>query len=158
MNTKQTASLNTLVELFAKIRNFTNLVHTEAIQANGQVHVLIVPESGEEFPVISIGKQGGFGMPDIKSYPENGKPSSFEFPGNTALDAVLFGDKHLARQKAGRTKKVAVVAETPTVVETPAPAVLVQAFENSTLSQVTDEEQQLQAEADAEASGQEVAG
>lgn len=111
-NAKQQAAIVLLLSLLSEKRELV-IEHVATLASNGRVDLTItaVDDKGDtvEFPLVTIGKQGGFGMPDIRSYPENGKDSSFAFPGNTALDAVLFGDKHLARQKAGRQKKAAEV-------------------------------------------------
>ncbi len=119
MNSKQTQSLNLLIELFAKVRGFNNLQTITDVQANGAVHVAI-DQPG--FPTVSIGKQGGYDLPEIKSYPENGKESCFAFPGNTAIDAALFGDLHLARQASGkRSRKASPAVITPVPVAVPDP-------------------------------------
>lgn len=114
MNAKQTQSLNILIELFGKVRGFNNIQTITDVQPNGTVHVAFDMPG---FPTVSIGKQGGYGLPDIKSYPENGKESCFAYPGNTALDAVLFGDKHLARQLSGKRTRRASTTPAATIPE-----------------------------------------
>jgi hypothetical protein len=54
------------------------------------------------FPIIRIGKRGGFDMPDISRYPQVRDASdSLEYPGKTAFDACLFGDEHVKKQGNG---------------------------------------------------------
>lgn len=103
-NSKQLAAVTSLVSLLSSIRGLD--AKPETIEQDGKLFVdLQLPG----FPIISIGKQGGYGLPDVKSYPENGKPDAHAFPGNTALDAALFGDMHVTRQATGRVRKAATV-------------------------------------------------
>jgi hypothetical protein len=63
---------------------------------------LIVNVGLANFPIIRIGRRGGFDMPDISSYPQIKEArDSLEYPGKTAFDACLFGDKHVERQGSG---------------------------------------------------------
>lgn len=125
MTEKQSAALATFI---ARLIAERGLAHTEEapgvlteVQPDGKLFVTVgLPD----FPIVSIGKQGGFDMPAIRSYPQvKGE--------TTALDACVNGDKHLARQNAPRaTAAAAPAVEQPTVEaggephegEAPAPA------------------------------------
>lgn len=109
MNTKQTAALNLFVSMLCSQRvdlipAGTEVKHT-TMETDGKVLVTLELPN---FPVVSIGKSGGFDMPAIRSYPQNGTL--------TALDACIAGDKHLARQSSGTRTKRAVVAPLVPVV------------------------------------------
>lgn len=97
---KQTQALNTLIERLTNERGLAENAYTTETQADGKLLVIVdLPN----FPTISIGKQGGVDMPEIRSYPQ-------VKGGLTAMDAAVKGDEHLARQNAGRTRRVAAVA------------------------------------------------
>lgn len=111
---KQQASLNTLIERLTNERGLAENAYTTETQADGKLLVIVdLPN----FPTISIGKQGGVDMPEIRSYPQ-------VKGGLTAMDAAVKGDEHLARQNAGRTRRVAAQAapaqEAPANQEAPA--------------------------------------
>lgn len=120
MNTKQINSLNLFLSTFSTVR--ANLVpagetvkHTETV-IDGKCFVSIDLPG---FPSISIGKSGGFDIPAVKSYPQNGLPNSLAFPGNTALDAALWADLHMVKQsgpRKPRTKAVGAIAAPVTPV------------------------------------------
>ena len=109
MNQKQMVALEVLCRRITRERNF----HSQVAETNEVTPIIVTPEtckweieplSGkalvtlpiENFPVVSIGKQGGYDMPAIKSYPQEN--------GLTALDACVYGDWHLAKQNGGRKK------------------------------------------------------
>jgi hypothetical protein len=101
---------NAVTAFFAKLYEVRGISEPQnAISEEGSLLLIKLPLSG--WPIISVGKLGGYGMPEIRSYPENGRPSCYAYPGNTALDAALFGDKHLARQQgqASARKTIAIV-------------------------------------------------
>jgi hypothetical protein len=59
------------------------------------------------FPLVEIGRRGGFNMPEIRSYREaKGANDSLLPPpdGNTAFDACLWGDKHVVKQGCGASE------------------------------------------------------
>jgi hypothetical protein len=94
MNQKQ---VNALAVLLSRLKNERNMEPVEspaviAWQGTRAVIDLKIPF----FPHVSIGKQGGYDMPDIHSYPQEN--------GMTALDACVFGDWHLNKQHSGRQK------------------------------------------------------
>jgi hypothetical protein len=109
MTEKQKTAVASFFSKLATVRGIAGQAHT--ITQDGSL--VLIRLADPSWPVISIGKQGGYGMPDIKSYPENGRASCYEYPGNTAFDAVLFGDKHLSKQLglASRTSKAGVSFE-----------------------------------------------
>jgi len=96
MNQKQIVALEVLCN---RINNERESYHVESKDVT-----VTVDEMGkafceipiEGFPVVSIGKQGGYDMPHVRSYPQEN--------GFTALDACVYGDYHLARQAEGRKK------------------------------------------------------
>lgn len=114
MNAKQTTAVSSLVALLSTIRGLNATPTTD--EQDGKV-LLDLGLTG--FPLVSIGKQGGYGLPDVKSYPENGKPSNHAFPGNSALDAALWGDMHVVRQAAGRVRKATTASANGTVASSP---------------------------------------
>lgn len=112
MNSKQQTAVTSLVSLLSTIRGLNAVPQTA--DDNGKV---IVDLGLPGFPLVSIGKQGGYGLPEIKSYPENGKPANHAFPGNTALDAVLFADMHLIRQSSPKPRKASTQTAPAPIVE-----------------------------------------
>lgn len=97
---KQNQAVATLVALLSSVRQLDAKPTT--IEDNGNV---ILDLGLDGFPIVIIGKQGGYGLPDVKSYPETGKGSHNDaFPGISARDAALFGDMHVQRQAAGRKR------------------------------------------------------
>lgn len=113
MTTKQTAALNLFISTLCSQRvdlipAGTEVKHTETV-IEGKCFVAIDLPG---FPSISIGKSGGFDIPSVRSYPQNGTL--------TALDAAVNADRHLARQSSGTRTKRAVAAP---LVPVAAPAV-----------------------------------
>ena len=97
-NSKQVAALHKLLSALKTVRGFADLNYTTEIRPVKLLVMLDLPD----FPVISIGRAGGFDMPDIRSYDQiKGASDSFTCPGQTAFDACLFGDKHVLRQGSG---------------------------------------------------------
>ena len=100
MNSKQTQSL----EKFANNLHSVRQIPADKIvseEKDGKVF-LMVDGGNLAWPIVEIGKQGGFRLPEIKSYKENGDGDSLQYPGTSAFDAALFGDKHLERQTSGK--------------------------------------------------------
>jgi len=106
MTEKQRSAITCFFSTLSTVRGITNPAHTITLDG-GRV---LIEFADAAWPAISIGKQGGYGMPGIHSYPENGKASCYKFPGNTAFDAVLFGDRHLAKQLRFAARKPNVQA------------------------------------------------
>ena len=100
MNANQTAAVEKLTKGLTEKRGLAATIVTNET-GSGKVEVL-VDVAGSSWPLVVIGKQGGFGMPEIRSYRETGKGDSYQYPGETAFDAALFGDKHLERQSTGK--------------------------------------------------------
>ena len=97
-NADQEAALDKLLSNLAAVRNFTNVNCTTTIDPVKLLVVLELPN----FPIISIGRKGGFDMPHIRSYPqEKGARDSLSYPGKTAFDACLWGDQHVLKQGSG---------------------------------------------------------
>lgn len=111
MTNEQKQALQTLVDRLNAERSLNVTVEGVAVeeQASGKLHVMV----HESWPVISIGKKGGFDMPEIASYPQ-------VKGGKTALDACVDGDKYLAKKLGRQAKAVAPVAEAPKTEEQPA--------------------------------------
>ena len=95
-NADQQRVLTKLLNALEKVRNFKNVQYTTELKRTELLVTLQLPN----FPVIRIGNEGGFGMHNIPSYPETSKIDSLTFPGTTAFDACLFGDKYELRQRA----------------------------------------------------------
>ncbi len=101
-NSQQTAALDKLISAFKRVRKFVDVNYTTEITPVKLLVMLDLPD----FPVISIGRGGGFDMPDIRSYTQiKGASDSLTYPGQTAFDACLFGDKHVLRQGSGERSK-----------------------------------------------------
>jgi hypothetical protein len=95
-NANQEAALHKLLDALNRVRGFSNVKYKIELTRVKLLVTLDLPN----FPVISIGRGGGFDMPDIPSYPQRGTRDSLEFPGKTAFDACLFGDKYELLQNA----------------------------------------------------------
>lgn len=94
MNQKQ---VNALAVLLSRLKNERGMEPAESPVVTGwQGTRAIVDLKIPFFPLVSIGKQGGYDMPDIHSYPQEN--------GLTALDACVYGDWHLNKQNSGRQK------------------------------------------------------
>lgn len=97
MNTKQKAALDALVARLVADRQMEsteqNPGYTTEIEND---KVLVCVTALNDFPIVTIGKGGRFDMPDVKSFPETN--------GMTALDAAVWGDWHIARQREGRKR------------------------------------------------------
>jgi hypothetical protein len=97
-NAAQEAALHKLLSNLAVVRNFTNVNCTTTVDPV-KLHVML---NLRNFPIISIGRGGGFSMPLIRSYPEEkGAADSLTYPGKTAFDACLWGDQHVLKQGSG---------------------------------------------------------
>lgn len=96
--TKQKAALDKLLSALTTVREFTDVKYETAITPGRLLVRLRLPN----FPEISIGRGGSFDMPQIRSYDQiKGASDSLTYPGETAFDACLFGDKHALRQGSG---------------------------------------------------------
>lgn len=94
-NAAQEAALKKLLTTLEKVRGLRNVKYKTELRPVKLLITLDLPN----FPVISIGRAGGFDMPDIRSYNQTpGASDSLTYPGNTAFDACVFGDKHALRQ------------------------------------------------------------
>src|SRR6185369_7058550 len=92
MNPKQLAALAHLIARLVAERGVTEEMITSQVLDSKVLVTISHPTV--QFPTVSIGKQGGYGMPTISSYPENGVV--------TALDAAVYGDWHLRKQNGKR--------------------------------------------------------
>lgn len=101
MTNKQHIALLSFMSTLAEVRGLKPAYETE--DSDGK---LLVSLDLPDFPTVSIGRQGGYGMPGISSYPETGAGDSYRYPGTSALDACLFGDYHQAKQISGKRRKV----------------------------------------------------
>ena len=100
MNERQQNAVNVFL---SKLREVRGINPECSITTQGNNVEVALKLSG--WLVISIGRLGGYKMLDIRSYPENGLPSCCRYPGNTAFDAALFGDKYLSKQNMTLRRK-----------------------------------------------------
>jgi hypothetical protein len=97
-NSDQEVGLRKLLSALGTVRKFSNVRYKTTITPVKLMVKLDLPN----FPVISIGRRGGFEMPDIAAYPQvKGASDSLKYPGQTAFDACLFGDEHVRKQGSG---------------------------------------------------------
>jgi hypothetical protein len=93
-------SLNKLLSALASVRKLGEVACETKITPVAMMTKLNLPG----FPLINIGRKGGFSMPEIRSYREvtGASDSLLPYPdGNTAFDACLWGDKHVNKQGSG---------------------------------------------------------
>ncbi len=95
-NAEQRAALAKLLRALETVRGFKNVKYTTEL-TRVKLHVKL---DLKDFPTISIGRRGGFEMPQIPSYPQDGIIDSLTFPGKTAFDACLYGDYYELEQRA----------------------------------------------------------
>jgi len=99
-NDTQEAALSKLLSMLEKVRKVGEMnCETRCTPVS-----LMVKLNLRDFPLINIGRRGGFSMPEIRSYSEVKGASDSLLPppnGNTAFDACLWGDKHVAKQGSG---------------------------------------------------------
>ncbi len=97
--TKQDEALNKLLSALTTVRKFTDVKYETVITP---VKLLVRFRLPANSPEISIGRGGGFDMPEIRGYKQvKGASDSLTYPGQTAFDACLFGDKHALHQGSG---------------------------------------------------------
>ena len=102
-NEKQEASLVKLLSALATVRKFGEIRCETKLTPVAMMTNLNL----SDFPLINIGKRGGFSMPEIASYREvKGANDSLLPPpnGNTVFDACLWGDKHVTKQGSGASE------------------------------------------------------
>lgn len=110
-NMKQQAALLGFAQAILTVRGFSPTFETTE-DGNGKVLVSVTggslpdgkPATIEPWPVIAIGRNGGFDMPSIRSYP------------NPSFDACVIGDKHLARQSGYRSRLLSMTPALPVMV------------------------------------------
>jgi hypothetical protein len=99
-NVQQEAALEKLLSKLGSIRGLDVRDKYKTVLTKTD---LLVKIDLPDFPVVSIGRRGGFDMPEIGVYNETtGASDNYQYPaGNTAFDACLFGDKHVAHKGGG---------------------------------------------------------
>lgn len=108
MNQKQLVALSVLLARIERERGLKPESSPEVIGWQGTRAIVELHIPG--FPSVSIGKQGGYDMPDVRSYPQEN--------GLTALDACVYGDWHLNKQSSGRQRGRVLPYGTQSVPET----------------------------------------
>ena len=98
-NSDQEAGLRKLLSALGTVRKFANVRYKSVLAPTE----LLVKLDLADFPIVSIGRRGGFKIPDISTYPGAAPPDSLKPPpdGRTAFDACLFGDVLVRRQGSG---------------------------------------------------------
>ncbi|MGB9237030.1 MAG: hypothetical protein WCC04_21690 [Terriglobales bacterium] len=98
-NSDQEAGLRKLLSALGTVRKFANVKYKTVLAPTE----LFVKVDLPDFPVISIGRRGGFKLPDISTYDGQAGPDALKPPpeGKTPFDACLFGDAHVRKQGSG---------------------------------------------------------
>ena len=92
---KQRAALEKFISALATVRKFKDIRYQ---MANTPTELLVRFELKEapDFPIISIGGGGGFGMPDIPSY-----ANATDRIAKTPFEACLWGEKYVQARGSG---------------------------------------------------------
>jgi len=98
-NSDQEVGLRKLLSALGTVRKFANVRYQTVLAPTELLVKLDLPD----FPVVSIGRRGGFKIPDISTYPGAAGPDSLKPPpdGSTPFDACLFGDVLVRKQGSG---------------------------------------------------------